>query len=413
MNSLLYDIFLLFLKTGIYIASIFNPKAKLRFDGNSHWKTVINHRNKNHKLAWFHCASLGEFEQGRPVMEDFRKNYPQFQILVTFFSPSGFEIRKNYSGADIITYLPLDIKSDVIEFLNAFQPDIAFFIKYEFWRNFIREIKKRNIPLISFSTIFRKNQINFKPWGGFARKTIQKFDHIFVQNQLSAELLKSINYQKLTIAGDTRFDRVNDTLKNIKPIPEAENFKMNEKVLVAGSVWPEDLEVLIPLINSDANLKFIIAPHEIHQKEITSWRKRILKKSINFSEIKPESVLADFEVLFIDNIGMLSSLYQYGNMAFIGGAYGKGLHNILEAVTFGLPVFFGNKNFTKFQEANDLVESKGAFAIEKPAELISKTNEFLNNGQLYNITKTHNQEYIKNHTGATDVILDWIDKQIM
>ena len=333
------------------------------------WKNLKG-RDPVRPLIWFHCASLGEFEQGRPVMERFRKRHPDWQILLTFFSPSGYEVRKNYAGADIICYLPFDLPSEVNTFLDLYQPRLAVFVKYEFWRNFSFELKKREIPLISVSTILREDQYFFKWWGEFGRQTLKKFDHFFVQNQQTKELLSSIDIKQTTLAGDTRFDRVADSLKTSREILAIQKFKGDSKLMVCGSVWEDDMEVLTGLMSEVASqpsepeiqekgvrvnvqtsdtghLKFVIAPHEINQKQIDSWIGRIDKKCLKFSEIGPDTDIENFEVLFIDSIGLLSSVYRYGNFAFIGGAYGKGLHNILEAATFGMPIFFGNKSLAK------------------------------------------------------------------
>lgn len=393
----------------IHTFGIFNSKAKLRSGGQNNWKEVISKRDLSEPLAWFHCASLGEFEQGRPVIEAFKKKNPNHQILLTFFSPSGYEVRKNYTEADIICYLPLDLKSNVQEFLEAFQPNMAFFVKYEFWRNFIAGLKERDIPVVSFSTIFRPSQTYFKPFGGFARKPLLQIDKFFVQNQESADLLKKIGQHSVEVAGDTRFDRVADTLKTIREIEVAKVFKNNKKTLVGGSVWPEDMEVLIPYINASKGLKFILAPHEIKDKQMSEWESQMNSKSvIRFSKADKLSDLATYDVLIIDNVGMLSSLYQYGEFAFIGGGFATGLHNILEAATFGMPIFFGDKAFKKFQEATDLMEEKGAFSVSGFDDFNQIMGDLLSGASKYKETKNITSQYVKNHTGATDVILKWL-----
>ncbi|GGD53018.1 3-deoxy-D-manno-octulosonic acid transferase [Emticicia aquatilis] len=370
-------------------------------------------------LAWFHCASLGEFEQGRPVIEAFRAKYPAYKILVTFFSPSGYEIRKNYAGADYIFYLPADTPANARKFIEIVKPSIVFFVKYEFWRNYLNELERKQIPVISFSAIFRPNQLFFKPYGGFYREVLTKFRHILVQNQESFDLLKSINIQPITLAGDTRFDRVKQIVDAKKDIPIAAQFKANRQVFMVGSAWQTDMEVLIPLMNSfnvdrvsnpadvrvTDEIAFVIAPHEIHREEINAWQKQIELKSICFSEVKPDTKLTDYQVLIIDNIGMLSSLYQYADFAFIGGSFGKGLHNILEAATFGMPIFFGNKAYHKFQEAVDLVKQGGAFAVSSTNDLGEILKNLRSNEAKKKETDKISQNYVLQNIGATEKVM--------
>jgi 3-deoxy-D-manno-octulosonic-acid transferase len=359
-------------------------------------------------LAWFHCASLGEFEQGRPVIEAFRAKYPAYKILVTFFSPSGYEIRKNYAGADYIFYLPADTPANARKFIEIVKPSIVFFVKYEFWRNYLAELEKQQIPVVSFSAIFRPNQLFFKSYGGFYREVLTKFKHILVQNQESFYLLKSIDIQQITLAGDTRFDRVKQIVDAKKEIPIAAQFKANRQIFMVGSAWQTDMEVLIPLMNllkNDSNLTFVIAPHEIHREEINAWQKQIESKSICFSEVKPDTKLTDYQVLIIDNIGMLSSLYQYADFAFIGGSFGKGLHNILEAATFGMPIFLGNKAYHKFQEAVDLVKLGGAFAVSSTEDLGEILKNLRSNEAKKKETDKISQNYVLQNIGATEKVM--------
>jgi 3-deoxy-D-manno-octulosonic-acid transferase len=408
--GLLYSFVLRVFNFLSWIVSFFNAKAKLRQQGQDNWKSVQVKRDLTKPLAWFHCASLGEFEQGRPVIEGFKILYPQHQILVTFFSPSGYEVRNNYTEADIVCYLPLDLNSNVNAFLDAFQPNIAFFVKYEFWRNFISELKERKVLIVSFSTIFRPSQLYFKAFGSFIRKALLDIDQFFVQNELSGELLKTIGQNDFLVTGDTRFDRVADTLKSVREIGAAAQFKDNSNVLVGGSVWPEDMEILIPFINQSSNLKFIIAPHEIKDEQMKEWENQITGKSvIRFSNATVDQKISSYDVLFIDNVGMLSSLYQYGEYAFIGGGFKTGLHNVLEAATFGMPIFFGNKSYTKFQEAIDLIELNGAYSINDFEEFNKIMTELLLDNKKYNLTENITSQYVKNHTGATDVILNWLE----
>ncbi|WP_435357260.1 3-deoxy-D-manno-octulosonic acid transferase [Emticicia sp. SJ17W-69] len=394
----------------------FNAKARFWIDGRKdifeRLKTAINGQNSSNKIAWFHCASLGEFEQGRPVIEAFRAKYATYKIIVTFFSPSGFEVRKNYTGADFIFYLPADTPENARKFIEIVKPSIAFFVKYEFWRNYLAELQKYQIPAISFSTIFRPSQLFFKPYGGFYRKILKQFDHILVQNKESYNLLQSIDIQQITLAGDTRFDRVKQIVDAKKDIQIAKDFKANRQVFMVGSAWQTDMEVLIPFMNSEIKVSktvFVIAPHEIHREEINTWQKQIQLKSICFSEVKPETQLTDYQVLIIDNIGMLSSLYQYADFAFIGGSFGKGLHNTLEAATFGMPIFFGNKAYHKFQEANDLIRLKGAFAIASTEDISFIFNDLIGDSDRRKQAAKACRDYVLENIGATEKVMHVVE----
>lgn len=395
----------------------FNNKAKLWVDGRNKQFNKIKAdaerrqlRSRSTKVAWFHCASLGEFEQGRPVIEAFRKKYPDYKIVLTFFSPSGYEIRKNYSGADYIYYLPADTPENAKEFVKIVQPAIAFFVKYEFWKNYLTELNKSKIPVISFSAIFRPNQVFFKFYGGFYRRLLHQFNHILVQNESSLDLLKNIGIENASLAGDTRFDRVKQIVDNRKDIPVVKEFKNGHQIFIIGSAWQSDMDVLIPLINDlKDGTKFIVAPHEIHDAEIDIWRKQLSVKSVLFSDTDEVKDLANYDVLFIDNIGMLSSLYQYAEYAFIGGSFGKGLHNILEAATFGMPIFFGTQSYEKFQEANELTHLGGAFPVQNMEDLKAlyqalKTNE-------KNRVKTAEicSNYVLSNIGATQKIMGAVE----
>lgn len=416
MLQLLYNFSIHVYSFIISVLAPFNSKAKFWVEGRKNifeslastsLTNPFTERSRG-TLAWFHCASLGEFEQGRPVIEAFRAKYPAYKILVTFFSPSGYEIRKNYAGADYIFYLPADTPSNARKFIEIVKPSIVFFVKYEFWRNYLTELEKQQIPVVSFSAIFRPNQLFFKSYGGFYREVLKKFKHILVQNQESYDLLKSVDIEQVTLAGDTRFDRVKQIVDAKKDIPIAERFKANRQVFMVGSAWQTDMEVLIPLMNllkNDSNLTFVIAPHEIHREEINTWQKQIELKSICFSEVKDETQLDDYQVLIIDNIGMLSSLYQYADFAFIGGSFGKGLHNILEAATFGIPIFFGNKAYHKFQEAVDLVKQSGAYAVASTNDLGVILTDLRLNEVKKKETDRISQNYVLQNIGATEKVM--------
>jgi len=364
-------------------------------------------------VAWFHCASLGEFEQGRPLIEKFSKQYPKYKILLTFFSPSGYEVRKNYVGAHYIFYLPLDSAANARRFVNLVKPKLAVFVKYEFWYYYLIELQRRQIPVISVSAIFRPSQLFFKSYGGFYRQILKLFTHIFTQNQASAALLKNIGIKQVTVAGDTRFDRVLQTAASIKTMPLVEQFKAGKPVFVIGSSWPQDMAVLLPFILKHINdLKFIIAPHEIHPAELDKLVADLSGRAIRFSQAEINKV-ADFNVLLIDNIGMLSSLYSYGSYAYIGGAFGKGLHNTLEAAAFGLPLFFG-PTYHKFQEAVNLVELGVAYPIENTAGLEGIFNQLVADADQRNIISRKAKDYVHQQAGATELILQhvhqWLQK---
>lgn len=364
-------------------------------------------------MIWFHCASLGEFEQGRPLLEAMGREYPHHTLVLTFFSPSGYEVRKNYGGAHYIFYLPADSATNAHRFLELVRPALAVFVKYEFWYHYLHALRQRNIPAISISAIFRPDQLFFKWYGGFYRDILQNFTYIFTQNQASTDLLRGIGLEQVSIAGDTRFDRVRQTVAQVKEIPVAARFKGNDPVFIAGSSWPQDLEVLLPFIRQHhRDLRFIIAPHEIHEEEIQSLSRKLQGIAVRFSEAKEDSV-ADFGVLIIDNIGMLSSLYAYGTYAFIGGAFGKGLHNTLEAAGFAMPLFFGPR-YHKFQEAMDLVALGCAFPVQGTTELEAKFREISTHPyQLKQIAKA-SQAYIDQQAGATGKIMgvcrQWLKK---
>lgn len=364
-------------------------------------------------VAWFHAASLGEFEQGRPVIEAYRSAYPGHFILLTFFSPSGYEIRKNYNGADLICYLPIDTRFNAREFVQIVNPKIAFFIKYEFWFNYLRELRRNGSIILSFSSIFRPDQIFFKPYGGFFRDMLRYFDHLFVQNQASVTLLQQAGVNTCSIAGDTRFDRVRAIASHARELPEIEVFKENTPCLVAGSVWDADMQVLIPVLNAlQGQLKAVIAPHEIKAEEIAGWRSKLNGRSILYSEVAAGQSAAGFDYLIINNIGMLSSLYRYGNMAYIGGSFGAGLHNILEAATFGLPIAFGNKGYRRFQEAVELMEKGGAVAVADSTALLKTLGGWLEDPQSGNAAGQVSASYVRSGAGATDLIMEKVKKVI-
>jgi 3-deoxy-D-manno-octulosonic-acid transferase len=357
----------------------------------------------NGNIIWFHAASLGEFEQGRPVMEAFRKKYPSYKILLTFFSPSGYEIRKNYEGADYIFYLPIDTPGNAKRFITLVNPKIVVFIKYEFWFNYIRILHQKQVPLFIISAIFRKEQYFFKWYGSWFRKMLSKFTFFFVQNDESLELLKSIGIEKVMKSGDTRFDRVKEIASNKKSFPLIEKFAAGYKVLLAGSSWPPD-EAIIQKLPEDKARKIIIAPHEIHEEHIAAIENRLGKeKTLRYSKADETSILTA-EILIVDGMGFLSSLYQYCDVAYIGGGFGKAIHNILEAVTFGKPVIFGPA-YHKFKEAVDLIELGGAFTVKNEQEFITIFGKLNSDREFYDRASAICKAYVKENCGATESIL--------
>jgi 3-deoxy-D-manno-octulosonic-acid transferase len=400
----LYNLGIFLLNNSIKLASLFHPKAKAFVDGRRGALKKIDKlfQNNTSPIVWIHCASLGEFEQGRPIIEALKKDYPTHKIFLTFFSPSGFEVRKDYALADFVFYLPWDTSKHAKKLINNVKPVLAIFVKYEFWFHYTRELKKRNIPLISVSSIFRKDQLFFQQAGGFNRRILKNFSFHFVQNQESLRLLQSIGITNCVQAGDTRFDRVARIVQQNQTLPVAERFKNKQKIFVVGSCWPDDLDVLIPFINEN-RLKFIIAPHEISEERLNDFEKALQVRSIRYSEALTQNP-EDFNVLVIDNIGMLSKLYRYGEFAYVGGAFGKGLHNILEAACYGIPVLFGNKNYEKFQEAVDLINRGGAFAIADYPDLKEKY-EMLNVAESFLLACEVTRQYVQENLGATEKVM--------
>lgn len=400
----------------IRVASLFNKKAAAWIKGRENYREILENKfaapalNKvGRKLAWFHCASLGEFEQGRPIMEAFRQQNPEYLILLTFYSPSGFEVRKNYPGADLILYLPLDTQKNVKHFVDTVKPDIVFYIKYEFWFNFLSYLQSKKIPTFLVSAIFRPEQHFFKGYGEWPRKILQGFTRIFVQNADSKELLEFIGIENVEISGDTRFDRVAAVAATPKEIEIAREFSQNQKVIVAGSTWPADEELVFSLIEKcEQNLRLIIAPHEISEDHLQSLLQKAGPKAVLFSKTSASRV-KEAEILIIDSIGMLSHLYQYGTIAYIGGGFGVGIHNILEASAFGLPVFFG-PNYHKFNEARELIQLNGAFEVKSAGELLLKAEELLSDSKKLETASDISKNYVLNGSGATERILKSVSR---
>lgn len=393
----------------IKLISIFNYKAKLFTKGRKDiLKKIQETVNPNDHPIWFHFASLGEFEQGRPVLEELKATTPSQKIVVTFFSPSGYEIRKNYPLASVF-YLPLDTAANAKKFIKLVNPKMAIFTKYEFWYHYFNALNAQQIPLYLISGIFRPNQVFFKWYGSFYRNILNAITYFFVQNEESVNLLKGIGIERVKLSGDTRFDRVYAHAKNPKKVATIADFSSNSPVFIAGSTWLEDEKLLVDLVNTSPEWKFIIAPHEIDSQHIESIQKLFGSKATLFSQAETmkqslESTIdpsSTAQVLIIDNIGMLSSLYQYAKIAYIGGGFGAGIHNTLEAAAFGLPIIFGPK-YDKFQEAKDLIEIGSAKSIENSAELLTAFTYF-NTNEIAGIEAS---KYVEKKKGATNMILE-------
>lgn len=415
---MIYNIVIYFVLWGIAIASLFNEKVRKMWRGEREAFKILKQKvDPNAKYIWFHAASLGEFEQGRPLMERIRKDYPQYKILLTFYSPSGYEVRKNYEGADIICYMPVDTRLNAIRFLRLVRPVMAFFIKYEFWSNFLHILKHRNIPTYSVSSIFREDQVFFKWYGRSYAGVLKCFTRFFVQNEESKRLLEGIGITAVDVVGDTRFDRVLQIKEAAKQLPICEAFRTGVassqsadvphhdfKVFVAGSSWPPDENIFIPFFNEHKDWRLLIAPHVIaeeHLKLILSLIKG--KKVVRYTQTTPEEA-AEADVLIIDCFGLLSSMYNYGDVAYIGGGFGVGIHNTLEAAVWNMPVIFGPNN-KKFQEAQSLLKSGGGFEINTYEDFSGLMSSLMNDETFLKQAGDKAGTFVAHLAGATDKVL--------
>lgn len=415
---MIYNIVIYFVLWGIAIASLFNEKVRKMWHGEREAFKILKQKvDPNAKYIWFHAASLGEFEQGRPLMERIRKDYPQYKILLTFYSPSGYEVRKNYEGADIICYMPVDTRLNAIRFLRLVRPVMAFFIKYEFWSNFLHILKHRNIPTYSVSSIFREDQVFFKWYGRNYAGVLKCFTRFFVQNEESKRLLEGIGIPAVDVVGDTRFDRVLQIKEAAKQLPICEAFRTGVassqsadvphhdfKVFVAGSSWPPDENIFIPFFNEHKDWRLLIAPHVIaeeHLKLILSLIKG--KKVVRYTQTTPEEA-AEADVLIIDCFGLLSSMYNYGDVAYIGGGFGVGIHNTLEAAVWNMPVIFGPNN-KKFQEAQGLLKSGGGFEINTYEDFSGLMSSLMNDETFLKQAGDKAGAFVAHLAGATDKVL--------
>lgn len=388
----------------VFIASAFNAKAKYFHRGRlGIWGKLRSQIEPNSEIIWFHCSSLGEFEQGRPVIEAVKQTKPNAKILLTFFSPSGYEVRKNYSGADYIFYLPLDTRSNAYRFIKMVNPAMAIFIKYEFWYHYLNELKKKNIPTYLVSAIFRPDQVFFKTHGGWYRKFLKSFTYFFVQNQQSKELLERIGFSNVVVTGDTRFDRVVRVAADAKSVPIVESFACNHKVLVAGSTWPKDEEIILPLINKFPELKIVLVPHEVTESHVNDILAKASVHAVRFTKTNSDEVKRA-RILVVDTIGLLSSIYRYGYIAYIGGGFGVGIHNTLEAAAYGIPVIFG-PNYHKFQEAKDLIACKAGFSIKTTNELVDLLKLLLFDKNFHQLSASKAKQLVNSNVGATQKIL--------
>ncbi len=404
---LLYFIAVKLYGLGIVCLSVFNKKASLWVKG----RTGIFHHIENtiqpgEKRIWFHCPSLGEFEQGKPVLDALRIIYPNYKIVLTFFSPSGYEVKKKEPKADYVFYLPLDGPSNSKWFVKTIQPEMAFFVKYDFWHFYIHELHRNKIPLFSIAAIFRPGQIYFRWYGIFFKNILKRFTHLFVQNQQSLELLYKHELAHVSVSGDTRFDRVYQNSRNPQAIEAIEKFKNNKFLFVAGSTWHADEKLITELINQNENIKFIIAPHEIKLHHIHVFCQSLKRKWVLYSALNLGTA-DQFDVMIIDNVGMLSRIYAYADLTYVGGGFGVGIHNTLEAVAFGAPVIIG-PNYKKFQEACDLVQQRTAFVINDQNDLNQLVVDLVKNEQRRIDIGKKNIRFIESRKGATDVVINYL-----
>nr|WP_297789457.1 glycosyltransferase N-terminal domain-containing protein [uncultured Allomuricauda sp.] len=392
------------------VVALFNAKIKLFVQGRKSTFPLLEEKiHPTDNTIWMHVASLGEFEQGLPILERLRSKYPEHKVVLSFFSPSGYEVKKNSSVADVVVYLPMDSNSKVKRFLNLVNPDLVIFVKYEVWPNYLHHLKIRNIPTILVSAIFSKRQIYFKSFGGFMRKSLGMFNHYFVQDKKSKVLLESIGINNCTIGGDTRLDRVSEILNRNNQLDFMDRFKNNQLCLVAGSTWPEDEKILISYINNtDEKVKFVIAPHEIKPVHVDKIASALKKTVLRYSELGNQN-LKEVDVLIIDTIGLLTKIYSYANIAYVGGGFATGLHNTMEPAVFGIPIIIGPQ-FEGFKEAEDLVNKGGIIPISSQDSFDNLMRDLLNKPISIKNIGNINSNYINSNRGAADLIMKYISK---
>lgn len=398
----MYSLGIYLMALGVRVAALFKEKLRKMVQGHRATWQMLRALSGKDTYVWFHAASLGEFEQGRPLMERLRREHPEKKILLTFFSPSGYEVRKNYDGADLVCYLPFDTPLNARRFVKLARPEAAFFIKYEFWRNYIEVLYKRGIPCYSVSSIFRENQIFFRPYGrGYAR-CLSRMTHLFVQNETSRRLLEGIGVTNVDVVGDTRFDRVLDIRNAAKPLPLAERFAGCWKVLVAGSSWPQDEEIIIPYFNKHPNLKLVLAPHVVSEEHLQAIERQLARPALRYSKATPKAV-AEVDCLIIDCYGLLSSIYHYASMAYVGGGFGVGIHNVPEAAVYSIPVIIGPNN-KKFREAQALLRCGGCKEIACAADFEQLMDAWLSDKEALATAGKAAGNYIADNAGAADRI---------
>lgn len=414
----LYPVAVRLMGGGFRLAALFNPKARQWAQGRKNWYSRLSqqvHTLRPGRRVWFHVASVGEFEQARPVLEALRQQHPDVVVVLTFFSPSGYELRKNYDGAELVGYLPEDTPANVRAFLDLIGPVAVGWVKYEFWHGYLQELHRRRIPAVLFCAIFRPGQPFFnKNYGGFFRKSLRAFDQIFVQNESSARLLQAVEIQPVTVAGDTRFDRVLAVAAQPAGLPVIAAFAAGQPVLVVGSLWAADWAVLRPALEAPAvratGLRVVAAPHEIHAEELARWTAGTALTCHRYSQGPPPP---EASLLWIDNVGMLSRLYRYGTLAYVGGGFREGLHNILEAAVYGQPVLFGNRKYRAFQEAHDLLANGGAVAVADAADLERHLLALLTDEALRKDRAEAARRYVQAHAGATGQVMKWFDEKLI
>lgn len=401
---MIYNLVIYIYLFGVKLAALFSSKPAKMVKGHREVFDILRDKiDRNARYIWFHAASLGEFEQGRPLIERIRKEHPEYRILQTFFSPSGYEVRKNYQGADIVCYLPFDTPRNVRRFIEMVNPCMVFFIKYEFWQNYLNTLYKKGIPVYSVSSIFRPNQIFSRWYGKDYRKVLKTFSHLFVQNEVSEKMLASIGVTDVTIVGDTRFDRVLDICTVAKDLPLVKAFKGNSKTFVAGSSWGPDEDIFIRYFNEHPEMKLVIAPHVVSDSHLKEIMEKVKRPCVRYTEATEENV-SKADCLIIDCYGLLSSIYRYGEISYIGGGFGVGIHNVLEAAVYGIPVIFGPNN-KKFREAQHLLEKKGGFEINDYEEFKRLMDRFLTDNSYLQQAGNAAGDYVKNNSGALEKIM--------
>lgn len=406
MTWIMYQIVIALYGWLIHIVSWFNPKARKWVIGRRGlWQRIEqDFQNNRQKVIWMHCASLGEFEQGRPVLEQLRKKYPDRKLVLTFFSPSGYEPRKNYPGADAVYYLPLDTRNNVKRFIKALSPELVVFVKYEFWLNYLFELHRQQIPVVLISAIFRPSQIFFKPYGSIFMKALRSYRYLFVQDEESKHLLDMYGLRNVIISGDTRFDRVIEIASQQKTIPYIKQFIYDSFCVVAGSTWPADEKLLWQAAAALPDVKWILVPHEIHETHIEALIQQ-WPKAVRYSQLDDSMDLSIYQTLIIDGVGMLSALYRYAQVAYVGGGHNKGIHNTLEAAVYGIPVLFGPR-YEKFKEACDLIRVKGAFCVMEALDLKEMLTRFNTDEKFLKQGGEASMNYVMSRKGATENIMN-------